>query len=383
MAVIGAAALLAAGGGWMGAQAGSRAALLWIGPAAAVALHVLIPLRRLLPLNQTPGSPGVRPTLGLANWITLFRAGLIAGLAGWVFQPSLAAAGGWREWLPGAAYLAAAVLDGVDGRVARATRRVTCLGERLDGICDAAGLLVASALAVGLGRAPAAYLGVGAGVYVLQAAVWVRRKSGRTAAPVAPRPGARLIAGIEMAFAGLILLPVFAPPAVRPAAWVMIAAIALSLARDWRIVCAGPGPGGRPAARSLEAFERFLADGLPLALRAGIPAAAAVFLAADGFGQNAPAERTAAAAGIALAALCAIGVAARVSAVLLSVLSAFGATALDDAGLAVLAAGALALAVTGAGRFRLWQPEDRVLLRDRGGGRPCRGGGGAPENRLS
>jgi phosphatidylglycerophosphate synthase len=367
---------LAAGGGCIGALVAVGPALLWTAPAAAVLAYVLIRLRHLLPLNTRLHAPGLHPRLGAANWITLVRAGMIAGLAGLAGQPAwvITVLSAKLEWAPGALYLTVVALDFADGLVARATKSESPLGERLDAFCDGLGLLVASALAVGLARAPAVYLAAGAGAYILQAAVWVRRKSGRPTAPVEPRPGARLVAGVEMVFAGLILLPLFDHQVTGSTAWVMTAALALSLGKDWLVVCGCAAPDGSPAVEWLRTIRRLTAPALPLALRAGI--AAAALSQTGGFFPDA--------AGILIrvsAALCAMGVAARASAVLLSLSAAWPENAIDPGASVALSACGLALIMTGAGSIRLWQPEDRFFLSKLGAGVPGSGGESATHPR--
>ncbi len=97
-------------------------------------------------------------TLGAANWITLLRAAAIIALAG--FLP-LTLQSEYRSlnqdmlgWATGIIYLGISMLDLLDGYVARRQGRETELGKQLDIVTDAAGLLVASLLAVTLGRLP-------------------------------------------------------------------------------------------------------------------------------------------------------------------------------------------------------------------------------------
>jgi hypothetical protein len=115
-------------------------------------------------------------------------------------------------------------------------------------------------------------------------------------------------------------------------------------------------------------LEAAAARTLPLVLRAGILAAAGGVLAASAFGMG-PAGRPAPQAVwlMACAAACALGLAPRAAAMLLSVVSAgwMGSAAAGPEA-AVLLSCALALAVTGAGAFCLWRPEERLLLERHG-----------------
>ncbi|HEY0714259.1 MAG TPA: CDP-alcohol phosphatidyltransferase family protein, partial [Polyangia bacterium] len=66
--------------------------------------------------------------LGAATGVTLFRAWLVAIVAGHLF---LDPADGRDGFVVGIIYSVAAILDGVDGRIARGSAQVTRLGSRL------------------------------------------------------------------------------------------------------------------------------------------------------------------------------------------------------------------------------------------------------------
>ena len=106
--------------------------------------------RRRLHLNREDSDAPAYEELGWGNRLTLLRSCLIAAVGGFLFQP-------WPDvvmlaWLPGILYLFAAVLDRVDGYVARRTGHGSLLGQELDMVSDAMGLAVASLLAVGYGQ---------------------------------------------------------------------------------------------------------------------------------------------------------------------------------------------------------------------------------------
>jgi CDP-diacylglycerol--glycerol-3-phosphate 3-phosphatidyltransferase len=137
----------------------------------------------------------------------------VVGLAG--FLPFSVQRGlrlpGILIWTPGIIYLGISLADLLDGFVARKQGRKTELGKRLDIETDAAGLLVASLVAVALGRLPAIYLLVGLAYYPFILGIWVRRKRALAVITLQPRPYARIIAGFQMGFVGLALLPIFEP----------------------------------------------------------------------------------------------------------------------------------------------------------------------------
>ena len=103
--------------------------------------------RRRLHLNREDSDAPAYEELGWGNRLTLLRSWLIAAVGGFLFQP-------WPDgvviaYLPGILYFIAAVLDRLDGYVARMTGYRSLLGQELDMVSDALGLAVASLLAVG------------------------------------------------------------------------------------------------------------------------------------------------------------------------------------------------------------------------------------------
>jgi CDP-diacylglycerol--glycerol-3-phosphate 3-phosphatidyltransferase len=328
----------------------------WAAQAAAVMAAVLVRLETSLALNHHPHSPRLLPSLGAANLLTLGRAALIAAMAGFLFQdPPGDRNGEWLRWAPGGLYLIAVLMDHVDGRVARATGTVTRLGELLDTEIDALGLLVASLLLVSGGRAPMVFAGVGIGYYGVRAARSIRSWAGRRIGEVRPRPGARMVAGCEMGFAALALLPVLSPEATTPAGWVMASVFLAGMAKDWLIICGHASPDGRPLRPWLRAVEAAAACALPLLLRAAV--AGGVVLSVT---QPCPTRGAAALAVVALlGTLCTLGVAARVAGMLLSFVAAgFATAACGGAGEVLTLTAAVSLMMTGAGHPRIWQPED-------------------------
>ena len=187
-------------------------------------IYVLAALRSALPLNHRPGETQVLAHLGLANGITVVRGFMVSVMAcfwNWPatipfsIQHSLA-------WLPGIIYMTAALLDLVDGMVARRTDHVTRLGERLDTLFDALGLLTAVLAGIALNQLPLSYLAVALAYYVFSAGIRVRRRAGRMVIPLKPRPAARMIAGFNMGFVATALLPIYRPPATTIGAMVFM-----------------------------------------------------------------------------------------------------------------------------------------------------------------
>lgn len=197
----------------------------------------------LLLLASAASAAGVR-TLGPADLVTLLRLLLTAVVAGLVLDP--VPGGGARVIASGVA-LAAIVLDGVDGRVARSTGTASELGARFDMETDALLILVLSAgVAAQLG---AWVLLVGLARYLFVAASWVWPWMRRT---LPPRYWRKVVA----ASTGVVLA--LALPGLLPSALVLVAVAAVTLlvaesfGRDvvWLVVHrrdpgAAPGRGPR------------------------------------------------------------------------------------------------------------------------------------------
>jgi phosphatidylglycerophosphate synthase len=170
--------------------------------------------------------------LGGANVVTLARGALFAWAAGFLVVPLI----GVVAWLPGLVYGLGALLDAVDGAVARATGRVTALGSALDAEFDGLGLLAAASVGVAAGQLPAAYLVAGGARYGWLVAVTVRRRRGLPIHDLPERPSRRVLAGLQMAFCFVALLP------ATPTALGAVGAVALGgpfvlgFVRDWLYV---------------------------------------------------------------------------------------------------------------------------------------------------
>ena len=145
----------------------------WLLPLPTAYLGVVVVLYTLLGgllvrhAHRGPNAPG----LGAANRVTLGRATLvipIAALFPWGGQ--LGTAGLW--WII-AAGTVALVLDGVDGRIARATGTVTSMGARFDMELDAFLLLALSFLVWSTGPLGPWVILVGLLRYLFVLAGWI------------------------------------------------------------------------------------------------------------------------------------------------------------------------------------------------------------------
>ena len=74
------------------------------------------------------------------------------------------------------------------------------------------------------------------GYYGLRFAIRVRKKTGWPCSMVRPRPGARLMAGIQMVFLGIVLLPLFSPQLTHMAAVIILIPFLVGFLLDWQAV---------------------------------------------------------------------------------------------------------------------------------------------------
>lgn len=327
-------------------------------PAAAVLTAVHGLLWRHLHGNRLPGDAVIASRLGAANRITLLRGLLISLTAGFLFEASGGhpAASPFITWLPGGLYLTAAVLDGVDGAWARRTGATTPLGQALDIQYDALGVLVACAVAVGTRRLPVYYLVAGAAYYLFQLGLWRRRQSGKPIYPTGSRTFARLMAGFQMGFLGIALLPIFSHKVLAVVAPVFLLPLLAGFVWDWRVV---RGSVSADAIRRLEARVRTLAAKGPPVLRGG------VLVAGGGLLMSSPAASFSGSvfvpAGLGLMVVA--GLAGRTAALLLSLVLAHQATLSGISPLLMATlVGTLLILLTGTGDGSLWRPEDAFLL---------------------
>jgi CDP-diacylglycerol--glycerol-3-phosphate 3-phosphatidyltransferase len=332
---------------------------LWrIIPAAAVltAAHGL--LWRNLHGNRLPGDSAIASRLGAANRITLLRGLLISLTAGFLFEapggePAVSTV---LTWLPGGLYLTAAVLDGVDGAWARRTKTTTPLGQALDVQFDALGVMVACAVAVGTRRLPVYYLVAGAAYYLFQLGLWCRRRRGKPIYPAGSRTFARLMAGFQMGFLGIALLPIFSNKVLSVVAPVFLLPLLAGFVWDWQVVRGGVG---KDLAQRCETLVAVLAAKGPPVLRCGL------LVAGGGMLMASPAASFSGRllVPVGLGFMVVAGVAGRTAALLLGLVLAYQATVAGISPLLMATlVGTLLILLTGTGDGSLWRPEDAFLL---------------------
>jgi CDP-diacylglycerol--glycerol-3-phosphate 3-phosphatidyltransferase len=185
--------------------------------------------------------------LGAATSVTLLRAWLVAIVAGHLLLTPVA---GTRAFVVGIIYSIAAILDSVDGRIARGQAHVTRLGSRLDVATDALGLLVAPIVAVRSQGLPPWYLMLALAHPVMRLALAVRARLGMPVFPerLRPNPRARFFAGVQMGVVATSLFLVLPRWLVWTAATLaMLPTLALFL-QEWRLAIeAHPSQGATRA----------------------------------------------------------------------------------------------------------------------------------------
>src|SRR5579862_1234442 len=162
-----------------------------------------------------------QPAIFPADWVTLTRALLIAGVAGLVadsfFRPVSVTA------LVTLSSIALA-LDAVDGQVARRTGTATPLGARIDGEVDAFLILL---LSIAVSRGYGSWvLAIGAARYVFLVAGWLIPW---LAAPLPPRYWRKVVAAVQ----GIVLTVAISQELTTLTAMIAVAAALLLLAESF------------------------------------------------------------------------------------------------------------------------------------------------------
>jgi CDP-diacylglycerol--glycerol-3-phosphate 3-phosphatidyltransferase len=210
------------------------AAGLWLLGTGVVVGYQLWFLRRSLGGNHAPEDDDPSASLGPANAVTLVRGWLYAGVAGFVlFAPPETSV--WR-WAPAAWYGVGALLDRVDGALARTVGRRTVLGARLDLAFDTVGFLVAPLVGVLWDHLPIWYLSISVARYLFKAGRGWRRARGK---PVYDLPSSRVrrpLAALQMVFITVALVPVVPQSAVYTAAAVVVTPSLVVFLRDYLVV---------------------------------------------------------------------------------------------------------------------------------------------------
>ena len=180
------------------------------------------------------GAHAPRVRFGAGNRVTLSRLALIALLAGGIGRRPGVPIDGWA-W--GAVVVAtiAALLDALDGPLARAQQLASAFGARFDMECDALLVLVLSLLVYGLGKSGSWIVAAGLMRYAFVAAGrawrWIDR-------PLPPSLRRKAVCVLQITALIVCLAPVVAPAWSRWIAGLSLVALCASFTADLRWLAA-------------------------------------------------------------------------------------------------------------------------------------------------
>ena len=200
---------------------------------AALWLIVISQSRTRRDLNRFSHEKPLYNQLGWANRLTIIRGGLIAMVGGFLF---LGWPPGQAAWLPGVFYTLAAVIDRLDGFVARKSGQTSMLGIELDTVFDALGLAIAPLLAVWYGQIHWSYLLFSSAWYLFQWGIFRRRQLSLPVFNLTPNIVRRAWAGFQMGFIGIVLFPVFTPPFTIVCGIAFMLPVLTGFIIDWLVV---------------------------------------------------------------------------------------------------------------------------------------------------
>jgi CDP-diacylglycerol---glycerol-3-phosphate 3-phosphatidyltransferase len=331
-------------------------ALQWLLLADGLWFFVCWQLWQRVELNRASQDAAPYPSLGWANRLTLLRGGLIALTGGFLLQPQAA---GLMAWVPGVLYSIAAILDRLDGFVARRSKQTSLLGGELDTAYDALGLLVAPMLAVSYGKVHWSFLLVSAAYYIFVGGLYWRRAHQLPMYPLLPSALRRSLAGFQMGFIALILLPCFNAPATVIIGIAFMLPILFGFLVDWLVV-SGRIPSTVATTHFFNHLAQFSYSIFQPLLRVTLLIALLLFALQDGFPLS---EWT---LFILLMAVIAtlLGLAGRVCAIIILILVTVlhGKNPIDLITATFIFTSAW-LMLLGTGRFSLWQGDDRWVNR--------------------
>lgn len=184
-------------------------------------------------LNRPAENSQLYPSLGGANRLTLLRGGFIALTGGFLFQPLPS---GLLLWAPGLLYGIAALLDRIDGYVARRSGTTSLMGSELDTVFDALGLLVAPLLAIQFGKLAPSFIAVSLAYYFFIAGLYWRERNSLPVYPLIPSTLRRTFAGFQMGFVATVMLPVFPADATQLLGIAFMLPILIGFVFDWFVV---------------------------------------------------------------------------------------------------------------------------------------------------
>jgi len=331
-------------------------ALQWLLITDGLWAYVCWQLWRRVELNRADESAPLYPALGWANRLTLLRGGLIALTGGFLLQPQTA---GLIAWVPGVLYAVAALLDRVDGFIARRTKHTSLLGSELDTVYDALGLFVAPLLAVGYGKVHWSFLLVSAAYYIFVWGMYWRRTHNLPVYPLMPSLLRRTLAGFQMGFVAFVLLPCFHAPLTTLMGVAFMLPILFGFIVDWLVV-SGRIPCNTQSRDFFDRVAQFSQSYFQPSLRALLFVAVVIFIFLEKI--HTPIFMQTSLLLLASAAL--LGFAGRVAALCILIVATLlqGESALNAVNAAIIMS-SVWLMLLGTGNFSFWQWDDRWVNR--------------------
>lgn len=319
---------------------------------------------RLL-LNRASDTSPLYPALGWANRMTLGRGWLIAATGGFVLVPDVLVTHPSVLWIAAALYSIAAILDRVDGFIARRSQQTTQLGARLDTVFDALGLLVAPLLALQQGKIHASYLLVSVAYYLFVLGIKIREKNRQPVYPLPPSLLRRSLAGFQMGYVAIVLWPPFKAEVTVLAGSGFMVPLLIGFLVDWLVVSGRLKPQQGLSA-ALATAQRMVHRWCLPALRVVTVIAALLLLT-----RVDPAASWQAGAVISLFALgmllMSLGLAGRAGALMMLMLLAWtNPVPVGTPSFVICLFAAIAILLLGCGRFSLWQADDDWVNRQDG-----------------
>jgi len=330
-------------------------ALRWAIVTSAIVVYEMIALWRGLRKNHPPRDLELLPQLGLGNVLSITRGMLVASVAGFLLCPRPE---GWLAWTPAILYITGDILDYLDGLVARLTKHQTELGEYLDLEFDGLSTLVGPLLGILYGQFPIWYFAVSAARYLFVTGLWILKQYNKPSYPLTPSNLRRVLAGFQMSFIGVALLPVFSPAEVWIAAGVFMVPFMASFIRDWLIVSGTVQPASSIYQVAIRQIESIFGGFLPIGLRV-IVLISSISLGLFLFNAAKPVQ------GLVMISACiliSMGIAARTVSLLLLITTGllFPIISPSTVGLIISTA---ALTLLGSGKLSIWKPEEYFLSR--------------------
>jgi CDP-diacylglycerol--glycerol-3-phosphate 3-phosphatidyltransferase len=227
-AAVVAAVLIALSAAWDGSPSGAFVA--GVGIALLAAMEIV--RRSLRRARATDGSQQIT----IATWVTVVRGGMTVSFAGFLAANPPSGVG---AWVPAGLFATAALLDAVDGAVARHADCVSELGGILDTEVDALLVALGAVTAVVSGSAPVIFLAVGFARYLFVAGIRVRRRRGLQVTDLDPSQFRRATGAVIMSTTFLALLPVPGPGPSKAIAWAVSVPVLGHFAWDWLAVSGG------------------------------------------------------------------------------------------------------------------------------------------------